>query len=518
MGNLKKLIKTAAQLQRLAIPLAALGLLLFILIATAFPFKERLLSVLFPKSYSLAAGPNDWAQVQKDPQRSGYSAETLGTNWKVKWRYAFQPERVAPQTQAIVYSNAVYIGTETGNLYAIDATTGAKRWSFAASGPILNSVAADNGRVYFGAMDGAVYAINTTNGAQLWKTQVSSRLGISTAPALADNKLMIGGRDGYFYGLDLNSGNQLWKYNAGSPILMTAAWDSGKAYFGTMDMHVHGVNSNNGIGAWKSNKIGGMAFKDYWPVVTQNKVIVTPWNDHFRSGIRPGTPFGWFSTGIVPGTNLTFPQWLAQNSATVAAGNAASIPEFTSVQDNALAGYAANPGGSTPSLVVLDGSTGQKAFDVPNFDTQAMHGAPTPPCLDKNGRLVAPVQFIKSGWGRIDLTTKRYVDILYDGKNYNGQPLTFSGNETVAGMGNQDENLSITCSNNLILGFHKDEINANYTGYFNETTRQWTVVGSGWQNGQMYNVNEAGGASSPSISGGMVYHISVHELIARTTL
>jgi len=87
----------------------------------------------------------DWLQVQRDPQRTGYTPETLGTTFKVAWTYPFQPEKVYPQTQAIVYSGKVFVGTEMGNLYAVDAKSGTKAWTFKAGGPILNSVAAGDG-------------------------------------------------------------------------------------------------------------------------------------------------------------------------------------------------------------------------------------------------------------------------------------------------------------------------------------------------------------------------------------
>src|SRR3989344_3082420 len=130
--------------------LAGVGLLGFLLVTSYAPFKNNLLSSLFPKDFSHAAGPNDWAQVQKDPQRTGFTTETVGTNFTPVWTHPFQPERVNHIVQAIVYSGSVYVGTQQGNLYALDALNGSQRWKFPAGGSILNSVAAENGVVYFG--------------------------------------------------------------------------------------------------------------------------------------------------------------------------------------------------------------------------------------------------------------------------------------------------------------------------------------------------------------------------------
>lgn len=461
-----------------------------------------------------AATTSDWNQVGANPEHTSYSPETLGTNIKVAWTHPFQPERIFPQVQAIVYDDGtgskVFVGTESGNLYALNAVTGVQDWVFTAGGPILNSVAADNGLVYFGAMDGAVYAVNTVDGTLAWKTQLSSRLGFSTAPVLAANQIFIGGRDGYFYSLDSTTGALVWKYDVGAPILMTAAYDQGKVFVGAMDMHVYALDSTTGALVWKSNKIDGMAFKEYWPVVTQGKVIVIGDGAYQtdNEGIAPGFPFTWFSSS----SNYS---WLSTYGPTIAAGNATQVPDFMNAQATAIANYQANPSQYHTVINVLDENSGQTAFVVPNFDTEAHNGAKPPPCVDSSGDLVVPVMFIQSGWGRLDLATQRFIDVLYDGTNYSGQPL--QPNQPPAGFGNSDENLDVTCTANLILSMHIEEMSANYTGAFDLDTRKWIPIAKGWTNGQMFNNTQSGGANPATVSNGMIYHISVHELIARTT-
>ena len=365
-------------------------------------------------------------------------------------------------------------------------------------------------------MDGAVYALNTLDGSQAWKTQLSNK-GFSTAPLYMDNKIMLGGRDGKFYALDPSNGNKLWEYDAGSPILQTAAGDQGKAFFGSMDMIVHGVNTTNGAGVWKSQKIKGLTFKDYWPVVTQGKVIVVPWSSRYSgsAGINPGRPFSWFGGGIIPGTTQTDWEWLIANGPTVAAGNLTQIPVMMSVQDNVMNSFAAGPQNFTPTLIILDENTGQIPFYVTHQDVMAIDGTKAPPCVDRDGKLIFGTHFVRAGWGRIDLTQKRIVDMLYDGLGSNGQPV--SSSNMPRGMGNEDENMAVTCSQNLVMAFHTQEGNAQYTGYFDLNSRKWSAVGSAATNRQLTDNNQGGGANPVSVSGGIVYHLSIHELIARTT-
>ncbi|HWQ05166.1 MAG TPA: PQQ-binding-like beta-propeller repeat protein [Longilinea sp.] len=425
-----------------------------------------------------AADPNaialsDWPQVQRDSQHSGYYPAALGGNFAVTWRHAFQPEKVFPQVQAIVASGKVFVGTEMGNLYALNATNGAQAWKFTANGPILNSVAVDGDRVFFGAMDGAVYAVDANTGNQVWKAQLSQFLGFSTAPVIADGKVMLGGRNGIFYALNPANGNVIWSYNAGSPILMTAAWNSGKAYFGTMDMYVHGVNTANGTQAWKSPRIPGLTFKDYWPVVTGGMVYVRPMNFGY---------VGFDSTGY----------------SQILSGSA---------QNQLLAQYASNPANFETSLARLNESNGQLAPMVIHYNFQTMNGATAPPCVNRDGSNLVmpiwlPVREWFTGWGLLNPSSRIMVDAFTDGND---------------GGGNNDENMAVTCAQNMVIAMHIEEENANFTGFFNLDSRQWTRIAAGAQNRQMSNNTQGGGANPASIANGWVYHISFYELIARNT-
>ncbi|TLN01809.1 hypothetical protein FDZ74_15610, partial [bacterium] len=359
-----------------------------------------------------------------------------------------------------------------GNLYALNATTGAQAWKFSAGGPILNSVAVDGGRVFFGTMDGAVYALDAASGAQVWRTQVSEFQGFSTAPVIADGKVMLGGRNGIFYAFSPGNGSVLWSYDTGSPILMTAAWNGGKAYFGAMDMHVYAINSTSGALAWKSPRIEGMAFKDYWPVVLNGLVYVRP--------VSYGS-LGFEMADYAKVTNA-------------------------SAQQQLLAAYQANPAAYSLSLFRLNESDGQFAPAVIHYNFQTMNGATAPPCVNRDGNLVMPtwlpVRTYFSGWGLLNPASRIMVDAFVDGTQ---------------GGGNIDENMAVTCSSNLVLAMHVEEENANFTGFFNLDTRKWTRISPGASNRQMANNTQGGGANPASVANGWVYHITYYELVARNT-
>ncbi len=418
---------------------------------------------------------SEWAQVQRDPQHTGYYPENLGTNFQIAWRYAFQPEKVFPQVQAIVSGGKVFVGTEMGNMYAINATTGQQVWKTNIGSPILNSVAVDGGKVFFGALDGAVYALNAADGTQIWKNQISTFQGFSTAPVVADGKVMLGGRNGVFYALNPDNGQIVWSYSVGSPILQTAAWNNGKVYFGAMDMRVYAIQSANGSLAWKSAPLPGMAFKDYWPIVHNGLVYIRPMG------------YGYVGISDPPSPNQVLDATL---------------------QQNILANYAANPQNYSPTLFRLNESNGEQAPMVIHYNFQTMNGATPPPCIDRDGYLImpswTPAGGYSSGWARLNPTSRILVDALVE----------TGSNE---GKGNQDETMNVTCSRNLILAMHIEEENANFTGYYNLDTRQWTQIPAGATNRQMQNNTQGGGGNPASIANGWVYHITYYELVARRT-
>jgi outer membrane protein assembly factor BamB len=55
--------------------------------------------------------------------------------------------------------NNIYVGSEDGRLYAVNATTGEKLWDILIGDSITSSPAVADGIVYVGSHDGNLYAI-----------------------------------------------------------------------------------------------------------------------------------------------------------------------------------------------------------------------------------------------------------------------------------------------------------------------------------------------------------------------
>ena len=65
-------------------------------------------------------------------------------------------------------NGVVYVGSQDGNVYALNASTGAKLWSYAAGDDVFLARGGEWGGLYRLRQSGNVYALNASTGAQLW--------------------------------------------------------------------------------------------------------------------------------------------------------------------------------------------------------------------------------------------------------------------------------------------------------------------------------------------------------------
>ena len=73
------------------------------------------------------------------------------------------------ESTAAVVDGTVYVGVLDGFLYALDAQTGEKRWTYQASGPIKASPSVDNDIIYFGDGEGVFYAVDINSREMKWQ-------------------------------------------------------------------------------------------------------------------------------------------------------------------------------------------------------------------------------------------------------------------------------------------------------------------------------------------------------------
>lgn len=142
----------------------------------------------------------------------------------------------------VVSGETVVIGSGDQHVYALDAHTGALRWSFATGDVVHASPAVADGVVYIGSWDRHLYALDLATGRERWRyttgndTTIYNQIGIASSAAVSDGRVLVGGRDGHFHAVDAATGRLLWKHDnrMGWTIASPAVRD-GVVYFPTSD-------------------------------------------------------------------------------------------------------------------------------------------------------------------------------------------------------------------------------------------------------------------------------------------
>ncbi|HYK36730.1 PQQ-binding-like beta-propeller repeat protein [Alloacidobacterium sp.] len=205
------------------------------------------------------SSPGDWTQFLRDNMQRwnpyetvlGVSnAESLQLKWKIGPYYTLSNIQSSPA----VVNGVVYFGSDDHNLYAVNASTGARLWTYTTGGFVNSSPAVVNGVVYFGSGDDNVYALNASTGALLWK-QANGGSG-AFSPAVVNGVVYIGCGQS-LCALNASTGAELWTYtsivsfvtalSASPPAVV-----NGVVYFGADDGYVYALNASTGAKLWSS--------------------------------------------------------------------------------------------------------------------------------------------------------------------------------------------------------------------------------------------------------------------------
>jgi eukaryotic-like serine/threonine-protein kinase len=136
----------------------------------------------------------------------------------------------------------VYFGSGDGNVYALDAATGALRWKFATKDVVHASPAVARGTVFVGSWDSYLYALDAATGAQKWRFKSGedptdhNQIGFQSSPAVVGDIVYVGCRDAHLYAIDATTGQKKWAISTyGSWVNTTPAVRDGFVYFATVD-------------------------------------------------------------------------------------------------------------------------------------------------------------------------------------------------------------------------------------------------------------------------------------------
>ncbi|HLI83084.1 MAG TPA: PQQ-binding-like beta-propeller repeat protein [Bryobacteraceae bacterium] len=153
---------------------------------------------------------------------------------KLKWAFAF-PGETRTQSQPVIVGGRVFVGSTSGTVYSLDASTGCLYWTYQAGGFVKAAPSivrlANRWVAYFGDGRGYAHAVDAETGQAIWKTSLDNHPAarITGSPTYYDGRLYVpvaSGEEtlesstphyecckfrGSLAALDARTGNIVWK-------------------------------------------------------------------------------------------------------------------------------------------------------------------------------------------------------------------------------------------------------------------------------------------------------------------
>jgi eukaryotic-like serine/threonine-protein kinase len=153
-----------------------------------------------------------------------------------------------------VVGGVVYVADQGGIVRALDAESGAQRWSNDMHSPVNASPAVGGGLVIVGTDAGQVIALDVATGNVVWRfpTLASAR----ASPAIVGDVVFVGSDDGDVYALDVATGVKRWATSLGAPVTRGVAVSDGIVYAGATGGIFSAMNAATGAVMWRRDDLG----------------------------------------------------------------------------------------------------------------------------------------------------------------------------------------------------------------------------------------------------------------------
>jgi outer membrane protein assembly factor BamB len=163
-----------------------------------------------------------------------------------------------------VASGTVYVGSDDGNIYAINGTTGKLRWRSKAGAPVRSSPVYIKDVIYFSSANNNIQALNAKNGSHYWKRPAPIAGFFEHGPAVykyempampLHSRSIYVGAGGFLYALNAATGKPLWKQPArigtGDYSVPAVSPDGKTVYVGGGGHDLYALNTATGKPRWK---------------------------------------------------------------------------------------------------------------------------------------------------------------------------------------------------------------------------------------------------------------------------
>jgi len=159
----------------------------------------------------------------------------------------------------VVDRDIVYIGTYSGQVYALTIARGADRWVYPRTGSIgaiVGSPVIANETIYISSSDSMVYALDTIHGDLKWKSEILDEEGkrhekLWTSVVVHDGAVYMSTFDGHIYALSAETGELDWSFESEAGFTSSPVIDEDTIFLGSFDRYLYAVKIGSDVPMWK---------------------------------------------------------------------------------------------------------------------------------------------------------------------------------------------------------------------------------------------------------------------------
>ncbi len=196
-------------------------------------------------------------------QASRHFGPNQGPAWK------FETE-AAIWGGVLVAGDALYFGNDDGDLFALDANTGALLWKIRTGGIIRSQPSEVGNDIVVQSDDGYLYRLDKRDGSLTWKVPLAQGGArpvnrqsddyaydhYASSVNVTDSVGYVGTYEGDIVCIDLDSGGIVWRFSAEGPVLGQPAAAGDLVIGASWDSHVYALDAATGELVWRAN-VGG---------------------------------------------------------------------------------------------------------------------------------------------------------------------------------------------------------------------------------------------------------------------
>jgi FOG: WD40-like repeat len=197
----------------------------------------------FATGDSLRAAPLAAGGVVYQPSGDDHVYALSASDGALKWKFATAGVgydlsqgyiRSDIFTRPTLESGVLVIGSRDANVYAIDAATGEKRWTFSYDSTWAMATTVDEGAVYVGwSTNNKITALDLATGEKIWDFDAGSHT--YTTPLVWGDDVYFASASGTLHKFDKRTGERAWGYDIGAEIYSTPVRADGRIFVGTDD-------------------------------------------------------------------------------------------------------------------------------------------------------------------------------------------------------------------------------------------------------------------------------------------